>query len=84
MVINTFDQKMPNLYRAAHMAWRLQYFIDNFILPSVLKKKLIAKERDEDVTLAILDKDRMVLRYLGEDLGAIILIGSDFTFVSKK
>lgn len=83
MVINTFDQKMPNLYRTAHLAWRLQFFIDNFILPNALKKKLIAKERDKDVTLAILDKDRMVIRYKGDDLGVIVIVGADFTFVSK-
>lgn len=83
MVINTFDQKMPNLYRTAHMGFRLKYFIDNFILPSVLKKPLTDDEKDSDVTFAIIDRDRMVLRYKGDDLGAIIIIGSDFTFVGK-
>jgi len=82
MTINTFDQKMPPFYRAMHIAARLQYFIDNFIVPNLFKRKLIDNEK-KDITLAISDKDRIVFRYKGEDRGVIILVGSDFSFIGK-
>ncbi len=83
MTINSFDQKLPSLFYTAHLAWRLQYFLDNYVLPKVVKKTLTKQEKDKDVTMVFLDGDMIVLRYLGEDLGSIIQVGSDFTFIKK-
>jgi hypothetical protein len=74
---------MPRIFYSAHIAWRLQYFLDNFVLPRVVKTPMTKQEKDNDVTMVFVDKDFMSLRYRGEDMGAIISIGSDFTFVSK-
>lgn len=83
MIINSFDQKMPEYFYKSHIAKRLQYFLDNFVLPRVIKNPLTKQDKDKDITMVIVDKDLMSLRYRGDDLGSIISIGSDFTFISK-
>jgi hypothetical protein len=78
MVINSFDQKMPPLYRTYHMRGRLAYFIDNFVIPAVNKKM-----QYRDIGIALIEKTKIVLRYKGDDFGIITIIGTDFMFVKK-
>jgi hypothetical protein len=78
MIINSFDQKMPHFYRTYPMGKRLSYFVDNFVIPSVDKRMNV-----DNITMGLLDTDRMVLRYQGSDIGFLFLVGSDFMFISK-
>lgn len=80
MTINTFDQKLPSGFYQMHMAKRLDIFIVKFILPRLFTEGLIKKS---DITMGIINTDRMVLRYCGYDLGFINMVGSDFSFFKK-
>lgn len=79
MKVSTSDSNMPKNYRKLHMAFRLKYFLDNIVLPLFFTQNIRAR----DVTMGIIDEQKMVLRFQGNDLGIITTSGSDFTFTTK-
>jgi hypothetical protein len=83
MTINTFDKKMPPLFYKSHVGWRMQYFINHFVLPEVVGKPLTEKEKDKDVTIGFIDTHKCVVSYKGEALCFIVLVGADFSFFKK-
>ena len=76
MTLRTTESNMPKNYRKMHLAARLQCFISMVVLPVFFDHDIKAK----DVTMGIIDKERMVLRYQGDDLGMITLSGYNLTF----
>ncbi len=80
MTVRTSDSNTPKGFRNFHMAFRIKYFLDNIVLPIFFNQDIKA----DDITMGIIDKERMVLRYQGNDLGIINTSGSDFVFVSSK
>jgi hypothetical protein len=79
MTVRTYDGNTPKGYRKFHMAFRLKYFIDNMVLPLFFNHDIKA----DDVTMGVINKEKMVLRYQGNDLGIIATSGSDFIFTTK-
>lgn len=79
MTVRTQDNNTPKGFRNYHMAFRLKYFIDNIVLPLFFSEDIKSK----DITMGIIDKERMVLRFQGNDLGIITTSGSDFVFTTK-
>jgi hypothetical protein len=79
MILQTSNSNMPKNYKKMHMTGRLKFFLDGVVLPVFFKHNI----RERDVTIGVIDKEKMVLRFQGNDLGIISTNGTDFTFVSK-
>jgi hypothetical protein len=79
-MIKSFNYKMPNNWPSEHIGWKLWYFTKNYVLPKVLGEVVIKKS---DVTFDIVDKDKTVVKYQGDPLGVVVLVGTEMIFVAK-
>jgi hypothetical protein len=80
MIIRSFDQDLPKSWKSQHLGYKLDTFTKNFVLGKVLGTSIIKKS---EITFLLIDKEKLMLKYAGVELGIISQVGLELIFVSE-